>query len=128
MTTSVRLLLLTSTIVLAVPVFSQRSGTTGTTSTPSTTTGQGYDPAKVGLPMGSIDGSALDLDPSVIHRREEARKLDRKKRMVDNANRLLVLSQQLQADLKGREATPEDQRKLDEIAKLARQVKDQMRN
>jgi len=128
MTTTVRLLLFTSVFVLATPVFSQRGGTTGATSTPSTTTGQGYDPAKIGIPMGSTDEGALDLDPSVIRRREEARKLDRKKRMVDSANRLLVLSQQLQADLKGREATPEDQRKLDEIAKLARQVKDQMRN
>jgi hypothetical protein len=125
MTTSVRLLLLTFALVLAMPAFSQRSGTA---SAPSTTTGQGYDPAKVGLPIGSIDDGALDLDPSVIHRREETRKMERKKRMVDSANRLLVLSQQLQADLKGREATPEDQKKLDEIARLARQVKDQMRN
>ncbi len=125
MTTSVRLLLFASALVLAMPAFSQRSSTT---STPPTTTGQGYDPAKIGAPMGSIDDGALALDPSVVHRREEARKMERKKRMVDSANRLLVLSRQLQADLRGREATPEDQRKLDEIAKLARQVKDQMRN
>ncbi|MEK6396639.1 MAG: hypothetical protein V4734_01005 [Terriglobus sp.] len=108
-----------------MPAFPQQRGTPVP---PGTTNGQGYDPAKSGLPSGMPDDTALALDPSVIHRREEARKLDRKKRMVDSANRLLVLSQQLQADLKGREATPEDQRKLDEIAKLARQVKDQMRN
>jgi hypothetical protein len=111
--------------MLAMPVVSQRSDST---SFPSTTAGQGYDPTKIGLPKGSMDDGARDLDPSMIRRREEARKLERKKRMVDSANRLLVLSQQLQADLKGREATPEDQAKLDEIAKLARQVKDQMRN
>lgn len=58
----------------------------------------------------------------------EARKLERKKRMVDTANRLLVLTKQLQTDLHGREATPDDQKRLDEIARLARVVKDQMRN
>lgn len=129
MTTSVRLLLILCAAMLAMPAVCQRDpGVTtaptnaqrGNTSTsPSNTDVWGSNPQP-------LDGAVLD--PSVIRRREEARKLDRKKRMVDSANRLLVLSQQLQTDLKGREATPEDQKKLDEIAKLARQVKDQMRN
>ena len=125
MTTSVRLLLLASFLMSGLPASAQQNGTS---SAPSTTTGQGYDPATAGLPRGSLDRGVPDLDPSVIHRQEEARKLDRKRRMVDSANRLLALSQQLQADLKGREATLDDQKKLDEITRLARQVKDQMRN
>lgn len=125
MTISARLVLIACAGLLTIPAISQQRGIP---SAPSTTTGQGYDPAKSGLPMGSVDGGAEDIDPGIVHRREEARKLDRKKRMVDSANRLLLLSQQLQADLKGREFTPDDQKKLDEIAKLARQVKDQMRN
>jgi hypothetical protein len=60
-------------------------------------------------------------------RLENARKVDRKKRMVDNANRLLELSRQYQADLNAGVSSPEDDRRLEEIAKLARAVKDQMR-
>lgn len=125
MTTLVRLLLIPCVLVSTVLAVSQQRGTPVP---PTSTTGQGYDPAKIGSPIGRTDDDGFAIDPSVMHRREEARKLERKKRMVDSANRLLVLSQQLQADLKGREATPDDQKKLDEIAKLARQVKDQMRN
>ena len=76
------------------------------------------------------DGANHDDDESakfLQHRMAEARKLDRKRRMVDTANRLLALTKQLQDDLKGRAATPEDEKRLDEIARLARQVKDQMR-
>jgi hypothetical protein len=63
---------------------------------------------------------------AMLARREEARKIERHKRMVDSANRLLQMTQQFQADVKDRPLTPDDERRLDEIAKLARSVKDQM--
>ncbi|MGI4757787.1 MAG: hypothetical protein ACRYGF_13160 [Janthinobacterium lividum] len=47
--------------------------------------------------------------------------------MVDNTARLLLLTRDLQADLQGREPTEADARRLDEIAKLARTVRDEMR-
>lgn len=47
--------------------------------------------------------------------------------MVENAARLLVLTRDLQADLQSREANEADAKRLDEIAKLARTVRDQMR-
>jgi hypothetical protein len=83
------------------------------------------DPALMSMP--SMD---LMVDPDLrdaARRREAARKLDRKKRMVDSANRLLELTQQLRVELQNREAGAADSKRLDEIAKLARTVKDQMR-
>ncbi len=56
-----------------------------------------------------------------------ARREDLKRRMVENAARLLVLTRDLQADLQSREANEADAKRLDEIAKLARTVRDQMR-
>jgi hypothetical protein len=128
MTITARLLLFGLAAAFSLPVVAQSS------SNPANGTGNsgtGYNPANPatsGLPRGTTDEGGLELDPTMVHRREETRKLDRKKRMVDSANRLLALTQQLRADLQGREATPEDQKRLDEIARLARQVKDQMRN
>ncbi|WP_198137498.1 hypothetical protein [Terriglobus sp. TAA 43] len=125
MTKTVRLLLLASFVTL--PAAAQSSSPN-----PSPTSGgrvpSGDSSSDIHMPLGTASDSDTGIDPALIRRREEARKLDRKKRMVDNANRLLALTQQLRADLQGREATPEDQKRLDEIARLARQVKDQMRN
>ncbi len=67
------------------------------------------------------------LDPNFSHRQIVARRDDLKKRMTDNATRLLALTRALQSDLQGREATEEDAKRLDEIAKLAHTVRDQMR-
>ncbi len=83
----------------------------------------GTDPSSsMDMPMGP------EFTRDTMARREAARKLERKKRMVDSANRLLALTQQLRVELATREATPEDAKRLDEIARLARTVKDQMRN
>lgn len=128
MATTARLLLFGLAFVFSVPVMAQSNNNpTNATGNPST----GYNPANPangGLPRDITGEGGMDLDPTLVHRRDETRKLERKKRMVDSANRLLALTQQLRADLQGREATPEDQKRLDEIARLARQVKDQMRN
>ncbi len=87
------------------------------------------DPALILRSRNAVEpGEDVSLSPEMQYRREEARKNDRKKRMVDTANRLLILTQQLQADLEKRPAVPDDMKRLDEIARLARMVKDQMRN
>lgn len=67
------------------------------------------------------------FDPNFSHRQMVARREDLKKHMVDNAARLLMLARDLQADLQSREPTEADAKRLEEIAKLARTVRDQMR-
>jgi len=128
MATTARRLLFGLAVAFALSAAAQSNNNpANTTGNPAT----GYsptDPVTSGLRRGNIDENGIEMDSAMVHRRDETRKLDRKKRMVDSANRLLALTQQLRADLQGREATPEDQKRLDEIARLARQVKDQMRN
>jgi hypothetical protein len=80
-------------------------------------------------PMSPMDSSMPpELSRQAAIYREAARKLERKKRMVDTANRLLELTQQLHAQVERGVSTPEDAKRLDDIAKLARSVKDQMRD
>jgi hypothetical protein len=105
------------------PTMNSNQGT-GTRSTGGSGTGNG-----TGIGSMHTPDLAGDLDsPTMVYRRDAARKLERKKRMVDSANRLLQLTQQLRAELATREATPDDAKRLDEIARLARLVKDQMRD
>lgn len=74
-----------------------------------------------------LDYPPEGLDPSFSHRQMVARRDDLKRRMTENAARLLVLTRALETDLQGREATQEDAKRLDEIAKLAHTVREQMR-
>lgn len=67
------------------------------------------------------------FDPNFSHRQMVARREEVKKRMSENAARLLSLTRGLQADLQSRPANEADGKRLDEIAKLARSVRDQMR-
>jgi hypothetical protein len=65
--------------------------------------------------------------PDMRVRRENARKVERKQRMVSSANRLLDLTKQFEADLADHpEITPENAKRLDEIVKLAHEVKSRM--
>lgn len=66
--------------------------------------------------------------PEMLERQERGRNTDRKKRIVEDTNRLLQLTVQFRAEAQGHETlTVDDQKKLDEIAKLAHQVRDRMR-
>ena len=76
---------------------------------------------------GDASDYLYDLDPDLRHRMMVSRREEMKRRMVDNASRLLEMSRQLDADLQGHEPTQADARRLDDIAKLARAVRDQMR-
>lgn len=66
-------------------------------------------------------------DPSLSHRQFVARRQEAHNRMVDNANRLLMLTRELQESVHLHEPTASDARSLDDIAKLARAVRDGMR-
>ena len=59
--------------------------------------------------------------------RQNARRDEIKKHMEQNATRLLLLSAELRADLQTREPTEADARRLEEIAKLAHTVREQMK-
>jgi hypothetical protein len=80
------------------------------------------------IPMPSINmGNLPDDSPQVRARRENLRKVQRKERMVSSANRLLELTKRFQADLATHpDLTPENAKQLDEISKLAREVKSRM--
>lgn len=75
----------------------------------------------------SLGSELPSMDPNFFHRQMVARREEMKRRMVDGAARLLLLTRDLQTDLQSREATDADAKRLDEIAKLARSVRDQMR-
>ena len=79
-----------------------------------------------GVRNAGSDGMG-NYDPNLMHRQLLARRDDAKRRMTVNAARLLDLTQQLHTDLQTHEPTADDSRRLDEIAKLARAVRDGMR-
>jgi hypothetical protein len=64
--------------------------------------------------------------PEIQARIQNARRNDQRKRLVDNANRLVDMTRQLRRELQTRPANAEDEKRLDEISRLARSVKDQM--
>ncbi len=103
-------------------------------------TGNSSSQSGTGYPLGTssralsspsvnrtLGGEFPSVDPNFSHRQLVARREDLKKRMVENAARLLTLTHDLQTDLQSREATEADARRLDDIAKLARTIRDQMR-
>ncbi len=86
-----------------------------------------------------LEGNAQDHRPSLpgdderddSRLQEQARRgrnLMRQQRMVDDANRLLALATQIREQIaRHGEVTAEDQRRLQEIERLARSVKDRMK-
>lgn len=74
-----------------------------------------------------LETDILRDDPSIRVMRQNARRDDMKKRMEQNATRLLRLTAELRNDLQTREPTEADSKRLDEIAKLAHAVREQMK-
>lgn len=106
-------------VLLAVQT-SHAAQVTGTYSTQA--------PAVPGAKNDPFGEDRAALDQKLEHSRERARELDRQKRMVDDANRLLALAVQYRTQVQEHgSATPEDERILAEMEKLARSVKDRMR-
>jgi hypothetical protein len=74
-------------------------------------------------------GAGPDADPLFAAKRMRALNADRQKSLVSDADKLLKLARQLDAEIAsnpGGELTPEEMRKLSEIEKLARNVKTKM--
>ncbi len=88
----------------------------------------GNTPINVGPKIaGDTSDYLYGVDPDFHHRMLTARRDEQKKRMMENASRLLEITRQLDNDLQGHEPTQADAKRLDDIAKLARAVRDQMR-
>ncbi len=88
----------------------------------------GNQPTNVGPKIaGDSSGYLYDVDPDFRHRMLVARRDAVKQRMMNDAAKLLAMSKQLDEELQGHEPTQADLKRLDEIAKLARSVRDQMR-
>ncbi len=83
--------------------------------------------AQANLHLGSSDGVDVNVTREMRIRQENLRKQQRKERMAADTNRLLELTKQLQTDIATHpQLTPDDAKKLDDIAKLAREVKSRM--
>ena len=84
-----------------------------------------------GVPSPGNSTSSSDFpmthDPNLAHRQMISRRDEMRRRMVENATRIVALTRQLQTELQSREPTADDSKRLDEIAKLARNVRYQMR-
>jgi hypothetical protein len=79
-----------------------------------------------GSGMPSVD-SGYEEPTSLRIQRQNARRDDLKKHMAENATRLLRLTAELRNELQTREPTEADSKRLDEIAKLAHAVREQMK-
>jgi hypothetical protein len=100
------------------PKSSQTTPTYNPTYNPNVNPNQTTNVDRMGMPMPESGIS--------VARREAFLKSEQHKRMVESTNRLLLLTQQFQADTHGRELTAADSKRLDEIAKLAHTVRQQM--
>ena len=87
-------------------------------------------PSTGSLGTPSLPGERTERDPfreKTERAREQARNLDRQRRMVFEANRLLLLVAEVKESVaKTGTISPEDTKKLEEIQKLARSVKMRM--
>jgi hypothetical protein len=89
------------------------------------TMGAGTDPTNTHLGYPGMEDNPIALSMRI--RRESLLKQQRKDRMVASAKRLLELTTQLQAEIAAHpELTADDAKKLDDIAKLAHDVKSRM--
>ncbi len=96
--------------------------------TPTPTYNPTYNP--VYNPSQASNGDRMDVplpeSRMSVAKREAFLKSEQHKHMLENTNRLLLLTQQFQAETHGRQLTAADGKRLDEIAKLAHTVRQQM--
>lgn len=84
-------------------------------------------------PFGSrnqpgIDGERGRENAEIVERLKRSRERERQRRIVDDANRLVELTSRYRKALQEHPtATPENQKLLADIEKLAREVKDRMK-
>jgi len=84
------------------------------------------DPNVINMPSRELMTDSME-SPMLTARREALRKVERKKHRESDAKKLLMLTEQFHTETMGREElTDADVKRLDEIAKLARSVKELM--
>jgi hypothetical protein len=79
--------------------------------------------------MGTLPNDNDDYDPMMAERRIRALNIERQKQMVSDAAKLLKLAQELNSEVAAAnsgEFTPDQLRKIGEIEKLARNVRERM--
>ena len=121
-------LALTMGFVVPAGTVLAQSSTRGTSVAPppsSTSSSPGYTNPNVFSPPS--DDPFREGEASLRVLRQNARRDEIKKRMEQNATRLLQLTAELRNDLQTREATEADGKRLDEIARLAHAVREQMK-
>lgn len=97
--------------------------------TPSTQNTPGTQPTRNPLGIRN-DNEANPIDPAVQEHIEKGRQNERQKKLIADTDRLLVLANELKADM---DKTTKDQlsiqviRKAEEIEKLAHSVKERMK-
>jgi hypothetical protein len=97
-------------------------------SDPMQTNGSGSTNGHGPMPMGRPTDP---LEAAMAARTRMERNIDRQKHLENDTKRLLILAKELKTEIasSGSETmTPEMLRKMDEIEKLARSVKDKMRD
>jgi hypothetical protein len=94
--------------------------------TGSASAGQSFPNSRAS--QGGLNGS-MDTDPVFIAKRQQALNADRHKSMVSDADKLVKLARQLDAEIASNptdQLTPEERHKVAEIEKLAHNVKAKM--
>jgi hypothetical protein len=104
---------------------SQQGAGNGSSGMPGSATRSGF-----GRPnMGTLPGDDDNYDPVMAERRLRALNIERQKQMVSDATKLLKLAQELNSEVASANAggfTPDQLRKIGEIEKLARSVRERM--
>jgi len=104
-----------------VPAGMAQNGTSGS----GAPRGSNFPPQIDLGPLASSD----DYDPAMMARRLRALNMERQKEMVSDTNKLLKLARELNAEVAGQRSdalTVDQLRKIAEIEKLARNVKERM--
>jgi hypothetical protein len=79
--------------------------------------------------LGTLNNDSDNYDPMMAERRMRALNIERQKQMVSDAAKLLKLAQELNSEVAAAnsgEFTPDQLRKIGEIEKLARNVRERM--
>lgn len=115
-------------LYVGVSATAHGQGSNTTRNTPSTASSSGIGIDRIDGANGTSSRDLRYDEPQNLRvMRQNARRDDIKKRMEENATRLLRLTAELRNDLQTREPTEADSKRLDEIAKLAHAVREQMK-
>lgn len=79
--------------------------------------------------LGTLNNDTDNFDPVIAERRTRALNIERQRQMVSDATKLLKLAQELNSEVASAnsgEFTPDQLRKIGEIEKLARNVRERM--